>query len=525
MPKFNNMPENFLAQLADKKQTSDYLSTYPLIIIPCEIWGESLKAANASKHRFVAIWAEEHEDKILVTICFESLGNYKLLRTFLSKENPIIASATNTFPQADRLERHMRDLLGIEFTDHPDKRRWTRHAAWQKNEFPLRNDFPLTGKKNTEVTSPDCDYPFAKFTGSGVYEIPVGPVHAGIIEPGHFRFHAAGEDIINLEERLGYVHKGIEKIAEGRDVHKLLRLAARISGDSTVAFSWATACACEMAAKIEISEHSAFLRAILSERERIINHLWDVAAVCNDVGFSFAYFQLGRLRELCLRTNLQVFGHRLMMDCITAGGVNFNLDNIKIKLLVDEIKNLQNELTEIYPILEQNSTLHDRLKNTGVLSPDKASKCGALGFVGKASGIKFDMRINAPYAPYDKFKINIPSFQTGDVLARVRVRSQEILVSLNLLLELLQNLPNEEQAQAWSNPQNNSEGIGLIEGWRGETFVYVRFSADGRVARFFPRDPSWFAWPALEQLIHGNIVPDFPVCNKSINGSYSGVDL
>lgn len=500
-----------------------YINSFPMLNIDPTSWGRIAKIAATNKYRFAGIWAQNLQEKFQINALFEYFGCYLLLRTIISTSYEIHSLAPY-YPAANRLERHMRDMFGVRFVDQPDLRRWTRHQAWQENEFPLREIFPLN-PENQELTPPDCEYPFQKIQGEGVYEIPVGPIHAGIIEPGHFRFHANGEDVLLLEERLGYVHKGIEKLAVGRDIDGLIRLASRVSGDSTIAYAWATARAFEEAYSIEIQKRATYLRGILAERERIANHLGDFAAICNDVGFSFAYSQLMRLKELWLRQNALLFGHRLLMDCITSGGVKVDLNKQQKKSVHQEIKTLSDELNEIFPILEENSSLHDRLKTTGKLSPTMAQNLGVLGYVARASGCKFDLRHDVPYPPYDQLQIKIPVYNHGDVLARLRVRAQEILSSLKILNSLLLKMPEGAIETTWQIPQKSAEGIGLIEGWRGEILVYVSFNDKGLVDRFFPRDPSWFSWLALEELIDGNIVPDFPVCNKSINGSYSGVDL
>jgi Ni,Fe-hydrogenase III large subunit/NADH:ubiquinone oxidoreductase subunit C len=519
------------AQIVTTNQQFEHLGSYPLLNVSVTNWEKIFQIAANLKYRFVGIWArnkstEPSNDKIEVTACLEYTGEHLFLRTEFNY-NSKIAAITPYYVGANRLERHIQDMFGIVFADHPDHRRWSRHQAWLPHQYPLRNNFALNVKVATDNsnTPADASYPFLKVLGSGVYEIPVGPVHAGIIEPGHFRFQVAGEDIINLEEHLGYVHKGIEKIAEGKDVKSLIKLAGRISGDCTVAHAWTACRACENAYNITIPKRAAFLRAVMVERERIANHLGDFAAICNDLGFSFAYYQFTRLKELCLRLNAKIFKHRFMMDCIIPGGVTVDLTEITITEMQNQISMLKTELSELYLIIEDNSSLHDRLKNTGVLTLGNAHNLGALGYVGRASGLKFDLRVNAPYSPYDEFKVRVPIYNTGDVLARTRIRAQEILVSLDLISELLQMLPSSPINMQWPKLNYAAEGIGLVESWRGEILTYVCFNKAGLVERFFPRDPSWFSWPALEQLVLGNIVPDFPVCNKSINGSYSGVDL
>jgi Ni,Fe-hydrogenase III large subunit len=388
----------------------------------------------------------------------------------------------------------------------------------------LRNDFPLSGN-SPKRTPADVDYPFVPVLGAGVYEIPVGPVHAGIIEPGHFRFHAVGEEVLRLEERLGYVHKGVEKIAVGRDPFALARLAARVSGDSTVAHAWAACMAMERAAGVNVPPRALAVRAIFAERERIANHLGDIGAICNDVAFTFAHMQFSRLREEWQRINLAVFGHRLLMDRVVPGGAACDINGQTATQLQTQVKSFAEALESLLSILDDQPSLDDRLVAAGILKNEAAKRLGTVGYVGKASGVDYDARRDHKYAPYGQLPVKSPCLTAGDVAARVRVRADEIRNSLTLLKRLLDTMPDGSVQEKWPAAPAAGEGIGVVEGWRGEIVSYVRLGSDGCVRRYFPRDPSWFSWPALEQLIYGNIVPDFPVCNKSVNGSYSGHDL
>lgn len=486
-------------------------------------WRDCIEAAAAQGLRWAGLWADALGDGFACTTCFARGGDYLLLRTRLDGSAPRLASHAHAYPAADRMERHIRDLLGVEFVRAEPPRRWTRHQAWPAGRFPLRPSEPVGGAPPA-ATPADTEYPFVQVQGAGVSEIPVGPVHAGIIEPGHFRFQAVGEQVLNLEARLGYVHKGIEKVAAGRDPRGLARLAARVSGDSTAAHAWAACMAMEEAAAVAVPARGQHLRAILLERERIANHLGDIGAICNDVGFSFAYYQFTRLREGWLGTHGRVFGHRLLMDRITPGGVGTDMDEHATAAMTAEIGTLRRELSEILPIVDDHPSLDDRLMGTGILTGGAAARLGALGYVGRASGVDLDVRRDRPHAPYDTLTVDVPVLYGGDVAARIKVRSEEITVSLGLLEHLLARLPDGPVTVPCPAPADR-EGLGVVEGWRGEVLAYVRFGEDAAVARYFPRDPSWFAWPALEELIDGNIVPDFPVCNKSVNGSYSGHDL
>lgn len=501
-------------------------------------WRRFAELAASMTGRWVAGWAEQVRlreepkdeegatgDVFEVNACFEREGVYLLIRTTVEDKEPQLPSQAAIYPAAGRSERHTRDMFGIHFTDTPDNRPWTRHKAWPKHRHPLRKDFPALGEA-PEVTPPDLDYQFVKAQGAGVYEIPVGPVHAGIIEPGHFRFQAVGELILNLEERLGYVHKGIEKIAEGRTPESLARLAGRVSGDTTVGHGWAACMAMEQAAGIRIPPRAALIRGILAERERVANHLGDIGAICNDVAFVFAQMQFTRLRELWLRTHAVVFGHRLLMDKIIPGGVAVDLSEDGAEAMISEIARLRGDFAEIVEALDLNTSLEDRLYTAGYLSPEIAAAYGTLGYVGRASGQDFDVRRNAPYPPYDQAKFKVPLETQGDIASRVWIRIKEINASLKLIEQFAGRLKETAGLVAdWRIPHAGSEGLGIVEGWRGEIVAHVRFEADNRIVRYYPRDPSLLNWPALEKLALNNIVPDFPVCNKSVNGSYSGNDL
>lgn len=494
-----------------------------LRIASCD-WGKAAELARDKRLRFSACWGDHCRPQLRVFTLLCGGDGHLLLHTEIADDEPQLPSQTPFFPAISRPERVLQEMLGIQLQDHPDPRRWLRHQAWSTKDWPLRVDFPRAGLP-AELTPPDVDYPFAATQGEGVYEIPVGPVHAGIIEPGHFRFQAVGEMILRLEAHLGYVHKGIEKIAVGRDLPNLLRLAGRVSGDSTVAHSWAACQAAEQALGIVPSPRAHVLRAIACERERIANHLGDIGAVCNDVGFSFAQVQMSRLRELWQRDSAQCYGHRLMMDYLVPGGVKSDLNPAQIQLQLDAGKRLHTEVEELMPMLLEYPSLQDRLRDTGILPPERAAQLGVLGYVGRASNHQYDLRRDAPYPPYDQLQVEVPAYIEGDVARRVRVRGDEIIVSLALITQLLHKLPSGELHTACPPPGREVQGLGLVEGWRGETVAYLRLDATGKVLRYFPRDPSWLSWLALEEMTDDVIVPDFPVCNKSVNGSYSGHDL
>jgi Ni,Fe-hydrogenase III large subunit len=413
----------------------------------------------------------------------------------------------NSFPSvsavhapAIRLERAMRDLFGLDPVGLPDTRPWLDHGP-----------------------NPTA-YPFLPVEGESLHQIAVGPVHAGIIEPGHFRFTADGETVVRLEQRLGYVHKGIEHLMHGATLDQAARLAGRTSGDSTVAYALAFARAVEAALGIEAPPRAAWLRGVMAELERIANHLGDFGAICNDASFSIMLAHCGILRERVLRCAAACFGHRLMMDRIVPGGVAVGLPAdgaARIRSLIDEIRVRFTPLVELY---DATASLQDRTVGTGILHPDLARRFGAGGHVGRASGRNFDARRSIGYPPYDQLRFEVPVREEGDVNARVWIRIKEIEQSLALIEQMLNRMP-EGEVRIAIEPTGPCEGMALAEAFRGDVLVWLRIDAAGRIDRCHLRDASWFQWPLLEAAIEGNIVADFPLCNKSFNCSYSGHDL
>ncbi len=415
---------------------------------------------------------------------------------------------------AIRLERAVADLFGLVAEGAADARPWLDHGRWGARH-------PLGGA--TGAAAEPAEYRFLAVEGESLHQIPVGPVHAGIIEPGHFRFTANGETVVRLEERLGYVHKGIEALARGADVTHGGKLAGRTSGDSTVAYAIAYAHAVEAALAVAPPARAVWLRALMAELERLANHFGDVGAVCNDAAFTLAHAYFGILRELVLRAAGDCFGHRLMRDVVVPGGVAVDLDGngtTRLQALLREIRQRLPTLIELY---DNTASLKDRTFGTGVLNQALAMQFGAGGFVGRASGRNFDARRWPGYPPYDALEFTVPVLSAGDVNARVWVRVEEIGQSLKLIEQILDRLP--AGATRSDLPKGGGEGLGLVEGFRGDILVWLRIDGGGRIERCHLRDPSWFQWPLLEAVIEGNIVADFPLCNKSFNCSYSGHDL
>ena len=418
-------------------------------------------------------------------------------------------------PPALRLERAIRTLFGLEAVGSPDTRPWLDLGFWDVAH-------PLGDKVPARKPEP---YVFLPVEGEGLHQIPVGPVHASIIEPGHFRFTANGEFTVRLEQRLGYVHKGIESLMTGASLDKAAKLAARTSGDSTVAYSFAFARAVEAALQVEAPPRATYLRALMAELERLANHLGDIGAICNDAAFALMHAQTSVLRERVLRTAQACFGHRLMMDGIVPGGVARDVapEGLNaIKVLLAELRRRFPRLIELY---DNTASLQDRTVSTGIVKPEYVRQFGAGGYVGRASGRNFDARRMPGYAPYDQLTFEVPAREEGDVDARVWIRIREVEQSLALIDQIVGALPDGSIMAEVSAKGEPCEGLALVEAFRGDVLVWLRLGADGSIARCHLRDASWFQWPLLETAIEGNIVADFPLCNKSFNCSYSGHDL
>ena len=419
-------------------------------------------------------------------------------------------------PPALRLERAARDLFGLQPEGSPDTRPWLDHGAWGVCH-PLKTpaDPPL-------LVTP---YAFLGAEGEGLHQIPVGPVHAGIIEPGHFRFTANGETVVRLEERLGYVHKGIEGLIANADLERAARLAGRVSGDSTAAYAFCFARAVETAWQVEVPPRAVWLRALMAEMERLANHLGDIGAICNDASFALMHAHCGILRERVLRAADQAFGHRLMRDRIVPGGVALDIAEGGTSAVRALIKDVQSVLPALVEFYDNTTSLRDRTVATGVLSKALAQQYGAGGYVGRASGRAVDARKRPGYPPYDELTFTVPVREAGDVDTRVWIRFDEVKESLSLIAQILERLPDGSVRVDLRPPSAPREGMAMVEGFRGDILVWLRMGAEGRVKRCHLRDPSWFQWPLLEAVVEGNIVADFPLCNKSFNCSYSGHDL
>jgi len=474
--------------------------------------------------RLVALWGSDETDRgagYLLNVALGAQPGLVVATVALDAADPVYPGIADIFPAADRMQRATHDLLGLRAEGGGDARKWLRHDAWPADVHPLRKSFDAA----TSYPAGADAYPFVRVEGEGVHEIPVGPVHAGTIEPGHFRFSIVGEFILRLEERLGYKHKGIEKRAEAMTIAECARLAGRVSGDSTVAYAWAYAQAAEGIAGCVPPARALWLRAILLELERLHNHLGDLGYLGNDVALSFGFFQFWRLKEQVLRLNAALFGHRYLMDVIVPGGAARDMPLEGPQRLFELAGALETEVKRLRAIYDEHAGTQDRFIGAGCVEPGLAERLGLTGLPGRASGLARDLRVDHPVAPYDRLDTVIATHRSGDVAARVSVRFDEVIESLRLVRALLGQAPAGEVRVDLPPSGAGGSGVGWIEGWRGEVLVALDTDAGDRVRRMHPHDPSWQNWPLLERAVIDNIVPDFPLINKSFNLSYSGQDL
>lgn len=500
---------------------------------PLPMWGASVdslqwlaaaRTVAAGGGRLLALWGVDRArgNEPDLAVC----AAYAVREGLYWLDLPLAGGATypdiaSLFPFASRMQRATADLLGIVAEGAEDRRPWLNHGAWAAEYLPLRR-----GAAATVVTPlPLQDYPFVRVEGDGVHEIPVGPVHAGTIEPGHFRFSVVGEKVLRLEQRLGYTHKGIEQRFVGMPALEGHRLAGRVSGDTTVGFAWAWCMALEGALGVAVPERAQWLRAVLLERERVANHLGDLGALGNDAGLAFGLAQFSRLREDWLRLSGDVFGHRLLMDRVVPGGVAGDIDAAAGERLLRQCDAIEPQVRTMAGIYESHAGLQDRFATAGIVTPALAAQLGLTGLAARASGRVTDLRCDQPWPPYDGLRVVAAGEEAGDVAARVAVRFHETFESLRLIRELCSRLPAGPVRADVAPPRGAAAGAGRVEGWRGEVFVALELADDGSILRCHCHDPSWQNWPVLEHAIIGNIVPDFPLINKSFNLSYSGQDL
>ena len=481
---------------------------WPRHVLTPDAWAALVEALHDDRDvSLLSLWADSQQ----VYCLFHDAGTGDFIPASVQVEAGGYRALSPVRPAAAWFERMIHDLFGHVAEGGTDDRPWLDHGHWDQHT-------PMSPRATPNLTAAEPPQ-FLPSDGDDLHQIAVGPVHAGIIEPGHFRFTAQGETIVRLEIRLGYLHKGTLGLMRGKSPRAAARFAARLSGDSTVAHSIAFARAAEAASAVEAPARAVALRAIMAELERVANHLGDCGAIANDAAFAFLPARFGWHREAVLGAAFSAFGHRLMMDCVIPGGVAGDIVGGGILPVLAAI---EAELPGLLRVYDDYSSLVDRMVTTGTVRAELVNRFASGGFIGRASGRDFDLRLVPGYAPYSDMAFDIPLLHAGDVDARFRIRAAEIVVSIDLLRRLLAGLPSGKLTVPL--PLATGEGIGWAEGFRGDIWTWLRLDG-GQIAAVFMRDPSWLQWPLLQAAVEGNIVADFPLCNKSFNCSYSGVDL
>jgi len=475
--------------------------------------------------RLVSLFADDARAQdgvfhIYYVFAIDARHGFFILRVPVSPAQPQFISLTNALPAANWQEREIQDMFGLKLEGHPNPRRCALHDDWPE-VYPLRKDFdlhtvlpPFQGERHK----------FREVEGEGVFQVPVGPVHAGIIEPGHFLFSVAGEPVLYLQIRLFYTHKGTEKLFENIPVTHGVRLAESISGDSSFAHATAFCHAIERAANVEAPPRGRALRTVCLELERIYNHIADIGAIATDVAFVVANTHAMRLKEGVLRLNEQLTGNRLLRGMASLGGVRFDCSAAQIESIRQLVAELRPEFESLVGLIRESSSTRDRLETTGILKPETAHDLGVVGIAGRASGFDHDLRRDFPHAAYDRVSFTVPVYYEGDVLRRMQVRIDEVQAAFSIIEQILASLPDGPTRVNVPTVPANQVALGYVEGWRGGILHWIRTAGDGRLARCKIKDPSLQNWPALSEAILGNIIPDFPVVNKSFNLSYSGTD-
>lgn len=475
--------------------------------------------------RLVTVFAEDRRfsERVFYNYyVFERKGetSYLIVRAPVQPECPEFPSLSAGLPAVNWQEREIQDWFGLKAVGHPNPRRVALHDNWP-DVHPLRKDFPL------ETVLPPFEgerHIYRPALGEGVFQVPVGPVHAGTIEPGHFNFAAAGEPILYLQLRMFYTHKGTEKLFEKLPIHKAVFLAESISGDSSFSHGTAFCHAVERAAQIEVPLRALIMRTILLELERICNHVADMGAIATDVGFAVANAHASRLKEMLVGVNEQLTGNRLLRGMVCIGGVRRGWDAAQLGALRAAIDAFARGFQDLLALIDSSESTRDRLEQTGILRPEKAKDLGIVGVAGRASGMDLDVRRDHPYAAYSRYTFRVPVYQAGDVSHRMQVRADEVRESLGIIrCAAEESLHGDFRAQVPPIPADRC-ALSAVEGWRGEILHWIRTGPDNHLERCKIKDPSLNNWPALVEAVQGNIIADFPVINKSFNLSYSGTD-
>jgi Ni,Fe-hydrogenase III large subunit/Ni,Fe-hydrogenase III component G len=440
----------------------------------------------------------------------------------LPLDDPAYPSLTPLVPAVHWDEREAADLLGLRPLGHPDPRRLVLHETFPDGFLPLRKDVPAGARP------PVADGRWEAFTaeGEGIYQLPVGPIHAGVIEPGHFRFSAVGERVLHLDARLFFTHRGLEKLAEGRALAAALPLVERACGVCTVTHALAYAQAVEALTEVDVPGRARWGRVLLAELERAYNHVGDLGNMCAGMGFNAGSSRLGALKERLLRLNDALVGHRYLQAMIVPGGLRRDLAADRVTALPAELDAISHELAAAVRVVLRSDGAVSRLNRTGTVTADGVRVLGGLGVAAKAVGFEADLRRDEPYAAYGELEVAVVTAHTGDAAARFHVRAQEAHDALRLAREVAGRLPAGEWVARddGSVPAVGAVAMGGAEGPRGTSWIWLRAGAEGTVDRVRLRTASFANWPIVASAVTGDLVPDFPLINKSFELCYACTD-
>ena len=511
--------EEIGAQEKDKNGPESYIS------LPEEAFISTMAGISGKDIVLIGLFCVQNFDGHIGFTLLYILEKRSSKRTVIIERHlrePYASSIATLFPSACWFEREITDGFGVTFPDAFDKRRLFLHEVYPEGFHPLRKDFVNKPVATRESIHTGSEYVFKNVTGEGVYQIPVGPVHAGIIEPGHFRFSVIGETIFNLEVRMFYKHRGIEKLAEGKTPEQCLRIAESISGDESVANAVGYSAALEKIGEVDVPERAWQLRTILLEMERIYSHLGDMAGMIVDVAFPRGASRFFVLREEIFRQNNALTGSRFMKGIVCPGGLRKDIPPQALGDLSRYLESFLPRLKTAQDIVCATSSVVDRLETTGVIKPELANLLNITGPAARASAIPIDTRRDHPYGIYPSLEFQRRTGEKGDVLARFNVKAQEINDSVAMIRTLISQLADGDVISKLY--VKNGYALMLIEAPRGQNLHWVNLR-NGLIDRYKVRTASFCNWQAIEHAVLGNIVPDFPLINKSLNLSYAGTDL
>ncbi|MFC7443021.1 NADH-quinone oxidoreductase subunit C [Laceyella putida] len=452
---------------------------------------------------------------------FDKLHHFITVKTFVDEADPSFPTVAVDLPAANWYEREVKDLLGLRPQGHPDPRPLVLHGDWPEELHPLRKEFPADLSYIPRVKSREV---FTPYESEDVTEIPVGPIHAGIIEPGHFRFGAVGDTVLHLDAKLFYTHRGLEKVSEGMPLRKALFLAERICGVCALSHAVSFAQAVENVGQVEISARAKYLRTLFLELERLYNHIGDVGNVCTGFGFAVGVSQGSRLKEEILQLNERIVGHRYLRGVVDLGGMRVDVTRDDCLDIQATLQKVETEFKELVNILFSHDISINRMATTGVLTLKQVNDLEVVGIAARASGRNIDVRRNQPYAAYDRVHFNVPIHREGDVLARVRVRIDEVFQSISIVQQVLEQLPSGNIVTSIPPLQPYQWSMGWTESPRGETVHWLMTGPDQTVYRYRVRSATYSNWPSVPLAVKGNIVPDFPLINKSFELCYACCD-